>query len=70
MSSAAQQNPAVGVHHHYTRVWIPGEGWIKWATIERQVSEAYRKWRWRKAMAGVKIMDAAEKVQADVRLCK
>jgi len=54
MSTAAQQ------HHHHAGIadrssnscWVPGEGWVKWAEIERQVNRAYSHWIQVQALAG------------------
>jgi hypothetical protein len=31
-------------------VFIPGEGWVRWAEIARQVDRAFNEWRMRKQL--------------------
>jgi hypothetical protein len=65
-SSAAKMNGTTGVSVQTDRVWIPGEGWVKWVEIKRQVAVAYEAWRVRKAQQGIKIVDAWELRAADI----
>lgn len=59
-TSAAKMNALSGVKLRGQWVWIPGEGWVEWREIERQVDEKFNQWLWRKAMQGVKLFRSHE----------
>ena len=59
-TSAAKVNGKTGIHDAITRVFIPGEGWVKWTDIQKQVAKAYDEWRARCAVQGRYIFDGAE----------
>lgn len=60
-TSAAKLNRRVGVVEQSSMwVYIPREGFVRWAEIEAQVAEAYEQWRKRKALQGVHVMDGWE----------
>lgn len=68
-TSAATLNRKSGVKKALTRwVWIGGneQRWVPWPEIEAQVAEAHRQWRVRMALRGVRILDAAERVENDI----
>lgn len=68
-TSAATLNRKSGVKKALRRwVWIGGEEqrWVPWPEIEAQVAEAYRQWRVRMALRGVRILDAAERAEKDI----
>lgn len=65
--SAGKMRGSVGVESFAaTKVYIPGEGWVRWSTIKAQVAQAYEQWRIRRAMAGKKTWDGAEAAQANI----
>jgi hypothetical protein len=66
-TSAAAMNCRAGVVP-VSGAWlyVPGEGFVRWATIHRQVEEAYRAWRIKKSIEGVKIKDGWEWRQAQI----
>ena len=68
-TSAASVTRICGVVYRPSsrEILIHGEGWVLWAEIERQVNEAFQKWRWRKVMTGVRIMDGHERREMDIR---
>lgn len=41
-TSAAKVSHRVGFDVRSNQVWIPGEGWVCWVEIERQVERAFR----------------------------
>lgn len=41
-TSAAKVSHRVGFDVRSNQVWIPGEGWVYWVEIERQVERAFR----------------------------
>lgn len=47
-------------------LYVPTEGFVRWSVIELQVEEAYRQWRIKKSLEGVKIDDGWEKRQAQI----
>ena len=55
-----------GFVHYVTKVWIPGEGWVRWTELKRSVDEAFTRWRIRKAMLGHRVFDGAERTQAQI----
>ena len=68
MSTTAQQH-----HHHAGMVdrssnscWVPGEGWVKWAEIEKQVNRAYSHWLQVQALAGKYHIGSEERRQAEI----
>ena len=65
-TSAAKVNGVTGTAIAFDRIWIPGEGWVKWVEIKRQVAVAYEAWRVKKAAQGIKIVDAWELRAADI----
>ena len=58
-SGTAGRNPAAWV-------WIPGEGWVRWLDLAAQVAEAFRLWRIKKSLEGVRIHDGWERRQAEI----
>lgn len=60
-SSAAKMNCRPGFAE-WSSLWlyVPGEGFVRWAEIEAQFAEAYLQWRRKKAMQGVQIVDGWE----------
>jgi hypothetical protein len=68
--SAGKHKGKVGVDDFAaTRVYIRGEGWVKWSEIKEQVARAYDQWRIRRAMAGKKTWDGAEAAQSHIDEC-
>lgn len=68
-TSAATVSRKTGVKKALIRwVWIGGseQQWVPWTEIEAQVAEAYRQWRIRMSLRGVRIMDAAERAENDI----
>lgn len=65
-TSAAKMRKRVGIMDRAGYVYIPGEGWVKWVKLKADVARAYDRWRWRKAMMGIKIYDGSEAVQAGI----
>ncbi len=60
-TSAAKLNRRPGVADQSSLwVYIPGEGFVRWAEIEAQVAAAYEQWRKKKALQGVHVMDGWE----------
>jgi hypothetical protein len=51
-TSAASMARAVGVRQRYDWLWVPAEGWVRWDEIQRQVDQAFRAWRARRAFNG------------------
>lgn len=52
-TSAAKVAGRSGVLVRPNQIWIPGEGWVYWPVIEKQVTQAFRNWcvkQQRKAM--------------------
>lgn len=66
-TSAAKLAGHSGFVHYVTKVWIPGEGWVRWTELKRSVDEAFNRWRIRKAMLGQRVFDGAERTQAQIR---
>ncbi len=68
-SSAAKMNKYIGTEAPslFSHLYVPGEGWVKWADIGEQVLVAHRNWRHRKAMAGTIIQDKLERVEAEIQ---
>ena len=68
MSTAAQQHHAHhGVEDHSSNsCYVPGEGWVRWAEIERQVNRAYSNWLQVRALAGKFHFNAEERRQAEI----
>lgn len=66
-SSASKMNRLVGTRPRAAAwVWVPGEGWVKWVDIERQVERAHLDWRQKKAMQGIKVFDGHEARAAEI----
>ena len=66
-SSASKMNRLVGTRARAASwVWVPGEGWVKWVDIERQVEKAHLDWRQKKAMQGIKVFDGHEARAAEI----
>lgn len=65
-SSAAKHRRSGVADFSQSRVYIPGEGWVKWSAIKAQVAHAYEQWRIRRAMAGKMTFDGAEAIQSHI----
>lgn len=65
-SSAAKHRRSGVADHSVSRVYIAGEGWIRWSEIKAQFAAAYEQWRIRRAMAGKMTWDGAEARQANI----
>lgn len=65
-TSSTNVRARVGVPMRPGAVFVPREGWVRWAELSRQVNAAFQAWRMRKALQGIKIVDGAELIQADV----
>lgn len=60
-TSAAKLNRRPGVADKSSLwVYIPGEGFVRWAEIDAQVAESYEQWRKKKALQGVHVVDGWE----------
>lgn len=69
-TSASKMNRVVGTRARADNwLWVPGEGWVKWIEISKQVKKAHDQWRHRKAMQGIKIFDGHEARVADIEEC-
>lgn len=60
-TSAAKMNCRTG-SRPVSRIWlyVPGEGFVRWSEVEKQVAEAYVNWRVKMSLAGVRILDGWE----------
>lgn len=58
-TSAAKMQSGVGIREmrHGLDFWIPGEGWVRWAEIERQVAAAHLNWLRRRVEQGFRLWD-------------
>lgn len=56
-TSAAAVNGVRGVRVQYHRLWVPGEGWVRWAELAAQVKAAHEAWVARCHAKGRKIFD-------------
>lgn len=65
-TSAAKLAGRRGVADILTRLWVPGEGWLTWAELQESVDAAFLGWRMRKALAGHRVFDGAERTQAQI----
>lgn len=65
-SSAAKVSGSFGVREWQEKVFIPGEGWVRWREIQAQVDEAHRRWRQKMAMMGRFIFDGSERTRAEI----
>lgn len=65
-SSASKYSKVVGMKMRGDRVWVEGEGWVKWSVIERQVREKFEAWRIKKSLQGAIIRDGAEAMFSDM----
>lgn len=49
--------------------YIPGEGWVKWSKIFKQVDRAFNEWRVKKSLQGVRVADGWERREAHIEEC-
>jgi hypothetical protein len=60
----------VGVVESLHRVFIRGEGWVRWTEIEAQVARAFTIYRQRKALAGIYLFDGRDARLAQIAEAK
>ena len=66
-TSAASMSGVTGTRGRWDALWVPGEGWVKWTEIYEQVDRAFQAWRWKCALSGRLVLDAAERRDAEIR---
>ncbi len=70
-TSAAKVGQRSGTRHRSLMrwVWIGGgeQRWVPWPEIEQQVAEAYRQWRMRMALRGIRIADRDDIIDAQIQ---
>jgi len=66
-SSAAKYRRNGGVEDKSSNsCFIPGEGWVKWIDLSRQVDVAFSDWLARSALKGRYLFDSAERRVAEI----
>jgi multidrug resistance efflux pump len=56
-----------GFGEYARKCWIPGEGWVRWTELQKQIDRAFQDWRMRRALAGHKTFDRCEEAHAHMR---
>jgi hypothetical protein len=71
-ASSAAKNKRAGISEDVLsfKVFIPGEGWVRWTEIEQQVAQAYDQWRKRCSLEGRHVYDFAEAQASDIAEAK
>ena len=67
-TSAAKMNVPIGgtARHPNVWLWVPGEGWVRWVELHQQVTAAYERWRTKKSLQGIRVMDGWEWRQGQI----
>lgn len=47
-------------------LWVPGEGWVRWCDLMKQVEKKFHAWRVKKSLQGVQISDGWALREADM----
>lgn len=68
-TSAAKMSGRSGIAEYATKCWIPGEGWVRWTELQKQIDRAFQDWRMRRALAGKQTFDAHERRTAHIAEC-
>lgn len=65
-TSAVTVKSSEGVAMPKGCLWVPGEGWVRWCDLMRDVERAFDDWARRKSLEGVQLMDGFALREADI----
>lgn len=47
-------------------LWVPGEGWVRWCDLMREVEQKFSQWCAKKSVQGVKLADGWSRREAEI----